>query len=480
MTRRTSLTIKVPAVAAIFLAVVSVFISQQVLTRLQDIQANHLKTLASVYLDGLASSLTDAVLREDIWEVFAILDRTQQAKDGLRAIETAVVDGNGLVLAATNPKQVSTGAALPEEYHQLDQASDPFLIIEGEALAFARREIRYNDQTIGAIYSKLDISALIRERQHVLWTLILSNAALTLILLIGVWFSVRRMLRPVGVLAGHLEDSAEKSISPISRDEVDKAGVEFQRLFSAFNTLTRGLVEREELVRRLAEEERLASLGRLASGMAHEINNPLGGLFNALDTLKHHGDRAEARQQATSLIERGLHGIRDIVRSALMTWRADKDGRALEPEDISDLKILAAPELNRHELELAWSVDLANSVPVPASSIRQILLNLFLNACQVSARGGRIAVHVGRQDDALLIRVEDSGPGMPDFAIDILTRTRSAPSPFASGHGLGLWMTRRLTDELGGRVEVRSIASGGTLVQVIIPIEKEGRDRHAA
>src|SRR5918995_2933546 len=110
---------------------------------------------------------------------------------------------------------------------------------------------------------------------------------------------------------------------------------EFRPLFGAFNGMVEAVREREGLARQLADEERLASLGRLASGMAHEINNPLGGILNAVDTLKQHGGRPEVRSRTLDLIERGLKGIRDVVRSTLVTYRADHDGtRSLQPEDI--------------------------------------------------------------------------------------------------------------------------------------------------
>ena len=63
--------------------------------------------------------------------------------------------------------------------------------------------------------------------------------------------------------------------------------------------------------------------------MAHEINNPLGGLFNAIDTLKKHGDKSLVRTQSLSLIERGLFGIREVVQAALATYRARDVGRTL-------------------------------------------------------------------------------------------------------------------------------------------------------
>lgn len=99
--------------------------------------------------------------------------------------------------------------------------------------------------------------------------------------------------------------------------------------FSADNRMARAVDECEAMGIRLAEEEKLGSLGRLSSAIAHEINDPLGGLFRALDALKRHGDKERVRQTSISLLERGLQGIRDVVRSALHIYRTDEARRSL-------------------------------------------------------------------------------------------------------------------------------------------------------
>ena len=96
---------------------------------------------------------------------------------------------------------------------------------------------------------------------------------------------------------------------------------EFAQLFDRFNAMARALDERESLATHLAEQEKYAVLGKLASGMAHEVNNPLGGLFNALDTFRRHGDDATVRESTLDLLERGLTHIRNVVRSTLVTYR---------------------------------------------------------------------------------------------------------------------------------------------------------------
>ena len=205
------------------------------------------------------------------------------------------------------------------------------------------------------MHAAFDIAPLVAERRSVLFALIATNAILTVIFAAAAWLTVTRMLRPVRVLTAHLQAAAEHRGELIPARIVAQAPGEFRPLFQSFNDMAEAVREREALAKQLADEERLASLGRLASGMAHEINNPLGGLFNAIDTLKEHGGRPEVRRRTIDLIERGLRGIRDVVRTTLVTYRTDGDADVLKATDIDDLKLLVEPEIRRKELTLGWT-----------------------------------------------------------------------------------------------------------------------------
>ena len=238
--------------------------------------------------------------------------------------------------------------------------------------------------------------------------------------------------------------------------------------------------ERESLTGRLAEEERLASLGRLATGLAHEINNPLGGLFNAIDTLKRHGDRPNVRTQSLDLIERGLRGIRDVVRTVLATYRPDREARDLTAADLDDMRFLMSAEAVRKGVQIHWTNTVESEVGLPAAQVRQILLNLALNAIAASQQGGSVAMRAFCEDNRLLLEVSDQGPGLPMYAQAVLTASRDGPPSLAEGSGLGLWMTRRMVAELNGTIDYQRRAEGGTLIRVDLPLSVPVELRHVA
>lgn len=474
------ISVRVPLVVVIFMIAVSGFASERVLTRLDQTQTRHIQSLSDIYLEGLSLALVDAMVREDVWQVFDVLDRSRRHPTGLRPTETVVTTSDGIVIASSNALNVPSQSRLPEDYRQAFSGDRSISIPSGSQAAFGKRHVEYEGRPIGRIYAKVDVGPQIAERNEVLRTLIATNALLTLALAALASFIVGRMMRPVAILTDHLERSGADNVQSIPQSIIGGVRPEYQRAFGAYNALAKAMVERQAVAAQLAEEERLASLGRLASGMAHEINNPLGGLFNAIDTLKRHGAEPAVRAKSLDLIERGLKGIRDVVRAALMTYRADRDGWMLKPVDIDDLELLIAPEARRRGVLLAWKSDLKKEVPIPASALRQIVLNLVLNACQASPRDATVCVSVMTDEQTFELIVEDEGVGLPEAAHEILSGRDGFPAPIRGRAGLGLWMTNRLVRENNGTVVVSSGTGGGTKITVRLSLQKKEALRHVA
>jgi signal transduction histidine kinase len=465
---RVPITVKVPVFVAVLMVAIGVIASERVLGRLVAQQERHLGDLANAYLDGLASPLIEPVLREDPWEIFDILDQAKRVYATVSPIETIVTDANGVVLASSDPRHAAIGSRLPSDFPIGEDHVSKVLLREEQSRAFIDRPLVVEGRRIGTLHAQFNISPLIAERREVLWTLIGTNALLTMLFALLGYFAVRRMVTPMKVLAEHLDSARDGAVEPIDEAQIPPGETETGRLFRSFNRMARAVAEREALVTKLADEERLASLGRLASGVAHEINNPLGGLFNALDILKTHGDKPHARRGAIDLLDRGLRGIRDVVRSVLAVYRPDHEPRDLLSADIEDLALLIAPEIRRKGIELDWRNDLPRDVAVPAFPVRQMVLNLLINACRAVGEGGKVALSASVEGGSLRIAVDDSGPGMPANVVAFLDE-KGAPGPI-TGLGLGLWVARRLASEIGGTITAGTSALGGAGVLLTAPL----------
>lgn len=466
------ITVKVPMLVVLLMVIISAVITNRVLARLADTQERHLEQLGAAYLDGLSASLIPSVVREDIWEVFDTLDRSRERYRGLNVEWAVVTNGSNHVLAATDPTRFPSDRPLTSSV--LSQFSDAGVeLAEQVTTAYLARPLIYQSREIGHIYAVADIRPLLQERSDVLATLLLTNVVLTLVLAAIGYFAVHRMVQPVRILSVHLDRSTQGPLEPIPGTEVSAHGGEFRRLFTRYNALARAVNERQELAAKLAEEEKLASLGRLASGLAHEINNPLGGMFNALDSLRRHGDREGVRATSVRLLEQGLAGIRDLVRSTLAVYRDDGGSRSLMPGDIDDLKLLIEPEIKRKHLQVNWTNDVSASTPLPAAPVRDAILNILLNACGACSEGGTISLKAQTDGKAAIFEVADSGPGLPKHLKDYLEHPDAGSAPLGRRSGLGLWMVKRLCQELDGRIDALDSVYGGTLIRIAIPFAGE-------
>jgi signal transduction histidine kinase len=464
--------VKIPLVVAALMIAVSALLTDRVLARLASTQEKHLEQLAEAYLDGLAASILPAVLRDDVWEVFDALDRARERYKGLDLDWTTVTNAEGEILASSRPADFETFGRLPPDVQARFQSGRKGMLQQDGRLAYAHRLLMHQGRAIGNIYAAIGISALNNERREVLLTLLVTNGVLTLLMAALGYVTVRRMVRPIKILSQHLDMGQQGTVEAIPDRDVDGFGPEFGRLFRGYNAMVRGVNEREVLASRLSEEERLASLGRLASGIAHEINNPLGGMFNALDALKRHGDRESVRQTSVRLIQQGLSGIRALVRSTLVTYRADRNEAVLQPQGIDDLRLLIGSEVKRKHLKLQWNNDVTEDLPVPAGAVRDAVLNLLLNACAASPEEGTVALSVRRQGDRLRIEISDEGPGLPADIRRYLHAPDVGSAPVDQRGGLGLWVVKRLAAENGGELRALDQSGAGTVISLTVRLRR--------
>lgn len=462
--QRLPLSLRVPLIASALMVLVGVVASQQVLSSLSVVQEERLRELAGLHVDGLAVALGPSVLRRDVWEVFDTLDRAAAAGSGQRMVLTVVADENGRVIAASDPLR----APVDSDVGPLADGALPIEAIRllgGDDHIRVTTDLDYQGRSVGRIISELNVSDLVAERRTAGLYLLAGNAAMTLALAFGGYVAMRRMLKPVALLAGHM-GRMEGTLEPIPASDLPRGDTELAQLFQTYNAMTEAVQAKAEAERRLAERERFVSLGRLSSSLAHEINNPLGGLLNATDTIRAYADRPEVVRDAADLLDRGLRHLRDVARATLEQNRIDRSGLPLRPEDFDDLRLLFGPEVVRLNQKLDWRVEAPTEVleAHPAAAVRQIVLNLLLNAAAAAGTGGSVGLQLRARDDGLDLRITDSGPGLSDAARQRLL----TDDPVQPGGGVGLRLVRDLVRQVGGGVDyVRR--SDTTEISVFLP-----------
>jgi signal transduction histidine kinase len=462
------LTVKVPAAVAILMILVATAISTIILRRLSSDQETHLRELAGAYLDGLSTAIAPALLRQDVWEAFDALDRARGRYAGLTLRYAIVALPNRSVLASSNPRTFPVGVSVPNALAQrLDDRQE--LVIDGtRKTALLHRPMQDSGILIGHLIAEVDIANLLLVRQEVLRTLVLVNAGLALLFAIIGYAMTRRMVGPIKLLGDYVERARVGQVEPIPQASLGDERTEFGRVFRRFNAMAESIGEREALAQRLAGEEKVYLLGKLTSGMAHEVNNPLGGMMNAVDTLRKHGDSPEVRHRSLNLLERGLTGIRNVVRAALVTYKGGDQPDRLTHGDIDDLRYLVQHETIRRRIKLEWHNSLPDTLSVDGAAVRQIVLNLLLNACAVSRVSGQVCVKANHAGGFIKIDIADEGPGLPPDMAELLGK--APPTAPSAKVGLGLWTAARLLNRVGGTVAIETGPGKGTTLSIAIPI----------
>jgi signal transduction histidine kinase len=288
---------------------------------------------------------------------------------------------------------------------------------------------------------------------------------LALLLLLPVsWYWGVRMARPLTLLAERM-DAGEGSLPAPLPPQAYPYRDELGRLFRQFDRLAAELQEKERLRQAVMESEHLATLGRMAAGIAHEINNPLGGLLTAIDTMKQHGSHDRVTDRVVPLLERGLNQIRDTVSAMLVEARPGRL-RHLNRQDIDDVVTIVRQGARKAGAGIDMRNDLAGELALPASLVRQVLLNLLLNACRAAERG-TVKASVSRTADRVAIVVENPGPAIPDEIRQRLFEPFVGSGP--DSRGLGLWVTHHIVVQLAGEIAAES-RDGLTRFTVSLPV----------
>ena len=457
-------TVRLPLIAAVMIFVAAVASTQTAIFFMGRQTDRHTETLGHVYLDGLSAALLPDVIDNDTDGIRNTLRQALEFHEGVIDRRLVFVDSrDGSTIEATR-REIGSGEPLPTDI----RTSETGFIKAGNGTVWIWRELAGgNGQQLGTVVANLDISSVDAERLAIRWLLLLFDLVFSGACAVLGFFMVRSMQRPMATVAHHLYDAAFGALQPIGPHEIPADDIQAERMIHAFNAMAYATGERENLLAHISEQQREADLGRLAATIAHEVRNPLGGMQAAISTLRRFGDRDEPRLEAVGFLERGVAALEHVVDATLENYRSRSGWRPLSLHDFEDLRLLVEADGRARDVSVVLDINVPQTVAVAALEIRQILLNLLLNAVQASSKGGKVVLAASVRDGELVVTVKDEGSGLDRG----LARAIESGAVETDGAGLGVAVVIRLVERLNGRVAIESVPNSGTDITLHIPLQ---------
>jgi C4-dicarboxylate-specific signal transduction histidine kinase len=277
----------------------------------------------------------------------------------------------------------------------------------------------------------------------------------------------------VGLLAAHL-DRLLDVVAENTRGLQQAAGQLEKKVAERTSELASSNQSLKDAQKQLLQAEKLATIGQLTAGIAHEINNPVAVMQGNLDLVRELlGPDAQAIEPELRLLDGQVERMRLLINQLLQFARPSEFGAYVEPLQASavmdDCLGLAAHLLASGKVRVVKEYSDTRRVSFSRQELQQLLLNLITNAVQAMPEGGKLVLRcydcsIAGADKGVAMEVEDSGPGLPPQIRDQLFLPQVTTRP--EGNGLGLWICLGLVERYGGTIEADNVPGGGALFRV--------------
>ncbi len=271
--------------------------------------------------------------------------------------------------------------------------------------------------------------------------------------------------------------------------------VVFLVLTTAFATrhLTRRIdkatAEREEMSRAFVRSAKLASIGELTTGLAHEINNPLAiisaeqtNISDLLQDMQGDGDTKDQILDSVKQCQGQVRRCAGITRKLLQFGRSQESRVTLT--DLAPRLTEVSDFLGRHARvrNVAIRTEIEENLPrvmIDPVELEQVLVNLINNSLDAMPQGGDVVVRAFKENDRVVVEVSDTGTGIPPEALDSVFEPFFTTKPVGKGTGLGLSVCYGIVRSWGGTMEARSSPGEGTTMRIFLPLKPEGKNAGA-
>lgn len=436
----------------------------------------------------LAQTVSALIINELIYETLGLVEegglidnyvRELHMTEELDLIYVAVLDDTFQVISHSDFSEFGKYYSSPliQNAHQSRKVLVKKIThdqLQMDALEFAA-PLSIGGKSWGVLLFSLSLEKVEKETQAMLFQIALLTILALACFFILIYFLSQRFIRPITDLSQAMSEveveMVEKTIPVTGTDELSQLAESFNEMVQRIRNANEEMKLAHE---KLLQSEKLATLGVLSSSIAHRINNPLGGLFNCVRLLQRRGDDPKFRNNYLSLIEEALKSIEQTVGQLL--WTAGKQDGEERFSDVatvltSVLKYLDY-RMKKQNISYEEAVESNLEIPVAPHDLEELFLNIMLNAIQAMETGGQLSVSAELSGSNTMIRVRDTGIGIPNDELgkvfDLFYSTKKA----GEGTGLGMWMTYELVKKYKGDISIQSQLTSGTTVTIRIPEAK--------
>jgi two-component system NtrC family sensor kinase len=331
---------------------------------------------------------------------------------------------------------------------------------------------------IGALYVGLLEAPFVHHRRVISGVVLVMVSVASLASLLLVVLMTMYVLRPIGRIV-------RMALSIVRGDLTARVGIrppgEMGVLCRAIDTMADAVAQREEELksmtrRQIDRTEKLASIGRLAAGVAHEINNPLTGVLTFAHLMREKPNMDDEDRQDLGLIIHETTRAAEIVRG-LLDFARERPALK-QPVDINDA-VRRTVRLIRNQKsfdQIVINEVLTEDLPPvlgDLNQLQQVLLNLSLNACEAMPTGGKLTITSTICEGKIVVRLTDTGAGISKDLFDKIFEPFFTTKPVGKGTGLGLSVSYGLIQTHGGTLEVESEEGKGSVFTITLPTAED-------
>jgi signal transduction histidine kinase len=428
-------------------------------------------------VESLAISCTNTMLYEEIGlvEEGGLLDNyisdLMQRRD-LNIHYAMILDPKGKVIAHNSTVEV--GNVYQDEMTKRVLTSwDTILQYSTDNVLDISTPLAISTKRWGTLRIGISLQSLKKEVSSMAWKYILYTSLFILIATGVIAFLFGLITKPLKSLTKEM-DETEPGVDPSSFSVIreDEIGILQRSFYRLLKRIKDDEKERERTQRNLILTEKMVAIGKLTSGVAHEINNPLGGLLNCIYHFKKGDLPPERRKEYLQLMEDGVKRIQKTVTNLLEYARTPHLERSKTDFHVIIEKSLSLLDhlIQKKQIEVVKEIsDQLPSIEVDRNQMSQVFVNIFLNSIQAMEGGGTLKIGTVAQDGRLVVTISDTGKGIPEKILPKVFDPFVTTQGEGRGTGLGLWITQGIVERHGGTIQLWSQEGQGTTVEIRLP-----------